>query len=146
MRETSEHYRPYLAMAVFCEKVLQEKDGVLSLIRVVDQINCAGRSEQMPPTPIQLVAVLAFKAGFLRGKYMIKLRPKPPSREAMSTNEFPAFFEGEDRGVNIIVNYGFVTQEEGIYWFDVLVEEELITSISLRILYQRVGPVGTGTS
>jgi len=29
---------PFVAFAVFCEKALQEKDNVLTLIRVVDRI------------------------------------------------------------------------------------------------------------
>ncbi|MGH9740926.1 MAG: hypothetical protein ACRD51_01105, partial [Candidatus Acidiferrum sp.] len=43
---------PYLQMACFCEKVLNEKDGVLSIIRVIDRltVNASGPDspEQMP--------------------------------------------------------------------------------------------------
>lgn len=142
----TEHYRPYLAMAVFCEKVLQEKDGVVSLIRIVDQLGVAGPADQMPPTQIQLMAIVAFKAGFMRGKLMVKLQPISPSGASLPGTEIPAFFEGEDRGVNLIINLGFVAQEEGIYWFDVLVGEEPVTRMPLRILYQRVGSGPAGAS
>jgi hypothetical protein len=34
----SETEGPYLAAAVFCEKVLQEKDSVYTLVRIVDRL------------------------------------------------------------------------------------------------------------
>ena len=39
---------PYLAVAVFCEKVLVERDGVTSAIRLVDRVN---RSAVGPESP-----------------------------------------------------------------------------------------------
>ncbi len=38
-KEAELHNGPYLVMAVFCDKVLQENNGVLSVIRVVDRLN-----------------------------------------------------------------------------------------------------------
>jgi hypothetical protein len=51
----------------------------------------------------------------------------------------PVLFEGEDRGANLILALNMVVDQEGVYWFNILLEEELITRIPLRILYQRVG-------
>ena len=48
-------------------------------------------------------------------------------------------FEGEDRGTNLILTLNIVVDQEGVYWFDVLLEDELLTRIPLRILYQRIG-------
>jgi len=127
-------------MAVICERVLQERDGVLSLIRIITQINIAGPDEEMRPTPLQLTAVVAFTAGFVRGKYRVRVRPVSPSGIEVGGAEIPAFFEGEDRGVNLIFNVGLVMKEEGIFWFDVLFEDELVTRMPLRVLYQRVAP------
>ena len=39
---------PYLAAAVLCEKVLQEKDGVLSAIRLVDRFIITASGTQPP--------------------------------------------------------------------------------------------------
>lgn len=62
----------------------------------------------------------------------------------MATAELPVFFEGQDRGVNVVLNINFAAEEEGIYWFDVLLHEQLVTRIPLRILYQRIGPQTAG--
>ncbi len=133
-----EHYRPYLTAALFCEKVLQETDGVLSLIRVLDQVTCTGTTPEMPQIPIPLNLVIAFKSGFVQGKYVVQVRPNSPSGKAFPTIDMPAFFEGNDRGVNLIGAMNFVVEEEGIYWFDILFQGELFTRIPLRVLYQRV--------
>ncbi len=34
----SENSGPYLIAALLCEKVLQEKDGIISVIRMIDRI------------------------------------------------------------------------------------------------------------
>lgn len=144
---TIESGGPYLAMAVLCEKVLQEKDGVLSAIRIVDRIiHTAFGSEtpeQMSPVPVNLTALLSFKAGAARGTRTIKWSPQAPSGQRLPEMSFPAFFESEDRGINLVVNLAFQANEEGLYWFDVILEDQLLTRIPLRIVYQRVTP---GTS
>jgi len=133
---------PYLAMAILCEKALQEQDGVMSVIRVVDRVlhTVAGPSapESMPPLPINLVAVVSFKSGEARGRYAVKLRPETPSGLKKQEISLPVLFEGgEDRGVNVIVNISLQVQEEGLYWFDVLLDDVVVTRIPLRVVYHR---------
>ena len=50
----------------------------------------------------------------------------------------PVLFEGDERGVNLFVNLNLQVKEEGLYWFDVLVEDAVMTRIQLRVMYQRV--------
>lgn len=42
------HWGPYIQVATFCERVLREADGVISLIRVVDQVNHVVRGSGAP--------------------------------------------------------------------------------------------------
>lgn len=94
---------PYLAIAVLCEKVLQDKDGVASLIRIVDRVTvtAAGTEapEEMPVVGLSYVMALAFKAGIARGKYLVTLRGESPSGEALPETTTPVLFEGEERSV-----------------------------------------------
>ena len=137
---------PHLSVAVLCERVLEEKDGVLSLIRIVDRITNAATGpdapDEMPPAPINLTAVLSFKSGKARGSYTVKLRPEDPSGTQLPALDMPIHFEGEgDRGSNLVVNFNFVAEMAGLYWIDVLFEDDLITRMPLRVIYQprRVG-------
>jgi hypothetical protein len=134
---------PYLAAACLCERVLEEKDGVLSAIRMVDRIMVQGvvppgvEAPPMPAIPIQLTALISFKNGAARGSARLTLQPRSPSDFKLPGPSFPILFEGdEDRGVNIRFLVQFQAQEEGLYWFDVLLDEELLTRMPLRVVYQ----------
>lgn len=140
---TTESSGPYLAAAVLCERVLQEKDEVISIIRMIDRltvtVNAAGSPETMPPAAVNFTVLIALKSGSARGRMTVKWRTETPSGLKLPDQLFPVFFEGEDRGVNLVINLNMIAEQEGLYWFDVLLDEQLLTRIPLRILYQRIG-------
>ncbi len=146
MTEQANVFRAHLAIAVFCEKVLQEQDGVLSVIRVIDRFIVAGATPEIGPTVLQFTILISFKSGFLRGKQNISLRPKSPSGVDLPSMDFPVLFEGDDdRGVNLGAGINFVVNEEGLFWFDVYLADELVTRMPLRVIYQRMAlPMGAG--
>lgn len=138
--EQKELYRAYLQIAVFCERVLQEADGVVSLIRVVDRFLVRGPTPEMGSHILHFNIVVLFKSGFLRGKQKLHIRPLSPSRKDMPGIEVPVLFEGdEDRGNGTIAQMEFVVSEEGVHWFDVYLNDELVTRMPLRVLYQQIG-------
>lgn len=133
---------PYLAVAVFCEKVLQEGDGVMSLIRIVDRTTVAITSkdapEDLPPVTLEQTLVLSFKSGFARGKMEVTIKPSTPSGQQLPAVTAGVLFEGHDRGVNLVCPTRLEVKEEGLYWFDVYVGPELATRVPYRVLYQRI--------
>ncbi len=133
---------PYLAAALLCEKILEEKDGSVSIIRMIDRITLTTQApsspETLPPTPLNLSALISFKSGSARGRHTVKWRIETPSGLKLPDQLLPVLFEGEDRGVNLFLNINMVVDQEGIYWFDVLLKDQLLTRIPLRILYQRI--------
>ena len=68
-------YGPYVQIAAFCEKVLREGDGVLSLIRVVDVISHTERGadppRDMPEMRYPLTLVITLKAGRTRDREVL---------------------------------------------------------------------------
>lgn len=135
---------PYVQVAAFCEKVLQEKDNVVSAIRLVDRFIATAQSpdppEKMPPFAVNVTALVSLKAGVARGRYKVSLRGMKPSRLPMSpVVELPVHFDGGDnRGQNLIININFKAEEEGIYWFDVVFGDRVLTRMPLEILYQPI--------
>lgn len=133
---------PYVRMAALCERVLQEKDGVLSIIRVIDRftITTSGPAApaEMPPGNIQFTIVVVLTSGAVRGKYNLRIVPTSPSGKELSELSAGVLLEGEDRGVNVVLNGQMLVSEEGLYWFDVFAEEQLLTRIPLRLVYQRL--------
>lgn len=140
-------------MAVLCEKVLQEQDGVLSVIRVVDRIiqTAIGPEapEEMPPVPINLTVVVVLKSGSALGRNNVRITLDGPSGLPVGPEiSLPVHFEGDERGSNLVLNLGFQAEDEGLYWFNVELEPQgvLLTRIPLRVIYQpqRLGTGATG--
>lgn len=141
MTEQRELYKAHLSMAVFCEKVLRETDNVLSVIRVIDRFNVFGPTPEMTqPQALPFVMLISFKSGILRGKQLLEIRPISPTGVELQRMAFPMLFEGDDeRGNAVAAQMNFVVQEEGLYWFDVYLNEEAVTRMPLRIAYQQSG-------
>jgi hypothetical protein len=133
---------PFLAMAVLCERVLEERDGSLSLIRLVTRVTRSAQGpaveETMPPFPLDLMLVLAFRAGAARGRSTITVRPETPSGLALPEMQLPIHWEGEERGPTLTVHLGFLVDQEGIYWFKVLLDGRFQTQVPLRVDYRPV--------
>jgi hypothetical protein len=142
---------PHLAAAFLCEKVLQERDGVPSYIRVVDRFSIvippklpAGVSLppgfQVPAPVIQAFLVIAVKAGSLGvGKYNLVIKMNKPDGSLQQENTVPIFLNGsDDNGVAAISPLVIVGPEEGLFWIDIYFEESLLTRIPMRVLHQQM--------
>lgn len=133
---------PHVQLAAFCEKVLQEGDGVLSLIRVIDRVilttNAAGAPAELPEGGVVSARlVVSLKADDAQGRYPIIIRAQAPSGAYLPDQSFDATFERDERGVNLLLDMA-LPAVEGLYWFEILVDEKLLTRVPLRIMYQRV--------
>lgn len=133
-----EHSGPFLQMAVLCQSVLQEGTGQLSLIRITDSLGLAGMMSEMQPIPIALQMVVTFRAGFAHGKYKVKVVGNTPSKDEFVIGEQSPYFEGEDRGVNLLFMVNLVLAEEGVFWFDVFLQDTFVTRVPLRVTYQQI--------
>jgi hypothetical protein len=132
-------FRAHLHVATFCEKVLREADGVVSLIRMIDRFNVFGGTEEMAPVALSFTIYISFKSGILRGKQKISLRPKSPTGEDLPSMEFPVLFEGDDdRGPGMAIPINWTVEKEGLFWWDLFLNDELVTRMPLRVAYQQV--------
>ncbi len=139
MADQENVFRAYLHVATFCEKVLREADGVMSLIRMIDRFNVMGETEEMAPVVLTFMVYISFKSGFMRGKQKIALRPKSPTGKDLPAMEFPVLFEGDDdRGPALGFQVNWAVEEEGLFWWDLYLNEELVTRMPLRVTYQRM--------
>jgi hypothetical protein len=148
MEETTGRVRltpdgPFLAAALLCERVLTEQDGVVSLIRIVDRLTQTvvgpGAPAEMPPVRVDWQLVLIFKSGAARGRSEVALQLEAPSGLKLGDRMvLPVFFEGEDRGVQLIAGLQLDLREEGLYWIDVLLDGSLVTRVPFRVIYQGI--------
>lgn len=139
---------PFVMAAFFCERVLEEKDGVASFIRVIDRIISQaigpGAPEKMPLTTWAATLVIGLKSGFAKGSYSVTVQGHSPTGRALPPATLPVFLEGDDRGANLFGIMQLQLDEDGLYWFDVFFEKRFLTRIPLRIVYQRLQVGGGG--
>jgi len=134
---------PHLAAAFLCEKVLVERDGVMTFVRVVDRF-VIPVFENLPagvqvPTPIiQVTLFVSLKAGLLgTGKYKVSVKGNKPDGSEMPVNTQQVFFQGsEDMGANMGFQMALQSPEEGLFWFDIYFEDALLTRVPMRVLHQ----------
>jgi hypothetical protein len=130
---------PHLAAAFVAEKVLQEQDGVLTPVRIIDRMMFLIPSGQDHPEPVPLTLVVALKSGGARGSYPLAVTLENPiGQQIPLAPPNTVFLEGEERGVNLLVPFAFAPEIEGLYWFDVYFDGQRITRVPLRAMYQRV--------
>ena len=133
---------PYLEVATFCEQVIEDKSGVLSLIRIVDRLNIATQGpnapEEMPPQVLNWLLVLVLKSGEARGSIPIKIEPELPSGMRLNPVILSAHFEGGNRGQNMITRLNMKLEMPGIYWFRIYVNDQFITQIPIEVIYSRI--------
>jgi hypothetical protein len=133
---------PHLLAAFLCEKVLREPDGVFSFIRVVDRF-IRPKPSAIPAgaqvLPIQVMLVASFKSGGIpAGNYKIKIRAHRPDPAAplLMEMDHELFVEGgPDHGLAVINPVVMNLDEEGLYWIDVLFEDQMATRIPFRVIF-----------
>jgi hypothetical protein len=135
---------PYLHYAVFCEKVLHETDGAVSLIRIIDRVTVtvtlptAEGVEALPAPLIAVTFVVSLTSGEFTGPIPLKVRIETPSRSKWPEFETSAQLQGEDHSVLVILPVQFPAQDEGIYWFAVEVAGDTATRVPLRVVKQLI--------
>ena len=133
---------PYLAAAFLCETVIQENDGRHSIIRIIDRVNRqsigTNPPEEMEPFDYSLDLYLSFKAGSARGPMMLRVRLEKPNGASDQVFARELTFEGDDeRGVNNVVHLRLGLGMTGLHWFDVILADQRVTRIPMRVAYSR---------
>ena len=133
---------PYLNVAAFCEQVIEDKSGVLSLIRIVDRMNIIAQGptapEQMPPANLNWFLVLIMKSGEARGSHPIRIELETPSGIRSQSISFSAHFEGGNRGTQTISQLNMRLETPGIYWFRIHIDDQFMTQVPVEVIYSRI--------
>lgn len=133
---------PFVNAAAFCESVIEGKDGVLTLVRVIDQFKVETQGpeapDEMPPNIIispNLVVIL--RAGQARGSLAFQVVIENPDGTRVASPERSIQFPGggENAGINIVVPMRLMLTSAGVYWGDVMVNHRLMTRVPLLVTY-----------
>jgi hypothetical protein len=53
---------PHVSVATFCDRIMQEKDNVYSLIRLIDTISINATEDALPQASLNLTAFILLKS------------------------------------------------------------------------------------
>ena len=130
---------PFVQAACICERVIESKLGPLSLINIIDtitvQVSGPDIPDQMPPTQYFFYLIVSLKSGTARGRHNLKVIPEHPNGESGKEINQSVLFSGEEQGVNTITQYTYLFPIEGLYWFEVFLDDDLMTKIPVRLHY-----------
>lgn len=118
------HMGPFVQVATLCERILEEKDNVLSLVRVIDGWTSWAQGpdapNEMPPFLLVGTYLLALKAGAARGRFRYRFDLELPSGQTQTLTEMDANFQAGVGGVNLRVDLRLQIVHEGTHWVNVV--------------------------
>lgn len=124
---------PFVAMAVLCQRYDRQPDGTVDVTGIVDGIGLSVSSAEEllhHPATLQLMALVALRAGDCRGQATVRVKGRFPSGLPGASVTHRVQFTDERPGASLRVPLELCIQEAGTYWFDVEVDDRLLTSIS----------------
>lgn len=143
---------PFVTVATFCERVLEEKDGVHTLVRVVDTffIDPPPATISLPPgvkAAIQAFLMVIVKSGDFRGDATLSVRLRHPSgRYEQKPVSAPIKFDGGVQGSAVQIEMAISVEEIGLYWADVEVNGRVLTRAPLRVALRSTPPPAGGSA
>src|SRR5262249_50179280 len=131
------------------------KRGILSAVGILD-----GCEILIPPdTPSDLPSssnripvaqniLLVFKTGSSPGKHLLKLIVQQPDGQRSEAGKHEIDLSPQPHGgANVRINAALGVFNDGVYWVDVLLDDQLITRMPLNILIKRATmPTAPGAS
>jgi hypothetical protein len=132
---------PYLLMAVLCQSARQDQYGSFSVVNVLEQLvagtNDPNAPETMPTFRFQGDLAISFASGDAAGTHRLSVVPIQPSGARLEPVAQRIDLKGGDHRATFISNVSLDITEEGVYWFDVRLDERPVTRIPLRVGYER---------
>jgi hypothetical protein len=132
-----------MKVACFCENAIEGKDGVFTLVRIVDVIThtAQGRavSDEMPPVQYGLKMVIMIAPGMARGRHTLTIETESPMGLRATDQVFSVSIHFEEgRTANLIIDFAFTFELEGTYLFHVSLDDDHLTTMPLTIRYNRI--------
>ena len=134
--------KPYVAVACLADKVLMEKDGVISLIRVIDKFTVAippGLPDDIRPT-VETTLVTALRYPNFKGALEITIKMHGPT-EAAPAQTFAAEFPGGwSSGSNMITTLLLGVKSFGECRIELWWEDQLLSVVPFTLEQREAQP------
>jgi len=91
----------------------------------------------MPAVQRPLTFAIMLVSGRAKGTEEVRLERESPNGQRERLWSGSVHFEGEDRGQNLVINTIANFEQQGLYWFDIYVGDQLLSKIPFRLIYLR---------
>jgi len=131
---------PYLKFGAICELVLEEKGGVLSLIRIVDKFTITITGKEPPDQLPQVIKTFTIIMGWVGGlgNHEADFNIISPGGETQRSPQSWSFtLDAINQGHNIIVTLPVRIVKAGVYWIEFILNDQVKSRIPFQVLYER---------
>jgi hypothetical protein len=130
---------PYVNAAVFCDNPLEDKTGIISVIRIFDRLEGELPPEFQPGEAVLLNAwfFVAVKSGDIKGRHRLQLVLVAPDGSEQTASECEFEFLGEEHGHNLRANLMLQIHGDGLFWMNVLIDGKVFTRAPLRVVLKK---------
>jgi hypothetical protein len=138
---------PFLAVAAFCERVVEETDNVLSCMRLVDTMTFtlphdapADVPSEEKRIPVTIQGLISFRRGGAKGKnHDLELGMESPTGKRGVMHKQTVKFGSSDSfaGANFRFTSTLLISHGGLFWMTVKLDGKEFTRVPLRVLIQR---------
>ena len=147
-KKTAKNHGPYLAAAVFCEHVLEEKPtpdmktGVISITRIVNQIILSiphnAPVDFAPPVGVSGLITFANYKGKSKHKLELIMNYPDGKVKALPLTNFSFGDSGSIQMSNTLMKIVIQTPITGMYWIDVNLDGKSVTRMPLLVEVNRL--------
>jgi hypothetical protein len=121
---------PFVSLAVFCDEVIRDRQGLTSLARLTELIVILDEG----PAELPIKGVIWTHAGEARGVHSLHAVVRDQSGHAISTEFWQRLeFFHEDESVLTVIDFVLRPTDEGLHWLEVSIDRRLTTKAPLVI-------------
>jgi hypothetical protein len=125
---------PYVALAVFCTRIDRQTDGSTDVVGVVETLNLDSPfSPPMTNNSLMMTAVVSVRGDTMRGAYPLAIRGHYPDGTPGTTLSQLIEFSDAQPTATIALPIQIAIGELGEYWFDVTLDQQLLTRVRLDV-------------
>ena len=94
-----------------------------------------------------IAGLLSFKTGDSPGRHVVRIDMVSPSGKSSRAQEKEiALPADENGGININLKMNVFIHTDGLFWFDVFMDDERVTRMPFRVVVQRSGQPETAAA
>lgn len=126
---------PFLTTALIAEKILREPDKAITAVRIVDAVGISSEGiVKDSKVGLNLWILVSFKAGGFKGDSILLITEEGPSGQSKPVGLSPIKFDGnQSSGSTVMCQVALTWDRDGLYWFDVFLDNQFVTRIPLTV-------------